>query len=60
MLQQLRILERPVSRKTPVAQSGEPANDNLSLKALAQYAVNHRVYAGADYVPAGAKAWWLP
>jgi hypothetical protein len=39
---------------------GESANDNLSVKALAAYVRDCRAYSSEDYVPSGAKSWWLP
>lgn len=38
----------------------DPANDNLSANALADYVRDCRTLAGADYVPISAKNWWLP
>ena len=38
----------------------QSANDNVATQTLAEYCDELRVYAGADYVPARAKAWWLP
>jgi hypothetical protein len=44
----------------PSANSQCPANDNSSIRSLADYIRDVAAYSGADYVPAFAKLWWLP
>jgi hypothetical protein len=44
----------------PTANLRCPANDNSSIRNLAEYIRDVAAYTGADCVPVFAKLWWLP